>query len=159
MHKRILLSVAVQRFRDLTPQALGARDIALALATLYQARVHVLSVLSRLVAIPEGEEPTESKLKRLIQPLLDAHIETETILREGFPTKVILEVAKEKEVDLIIVGAHTKKAPLDLTLGGVAASILKNAPVRVIMVGPPKEEAAKARELVIPEYPEIFPYI
>ena len=159
MFKKILLAVAVQRFRDLTPQALGARDTALALAKVYGAKVVALTVLSRLVQIPPEEEKSEDKFKRLLQPLWEAGIDTEMVVREGLPQRVVLEVAKEKEVDLIVVAAHTKKAPLDLSLGGVAASLLKNTPVRLIMVGPSKEEAVRARDMVIPDYPEIFPYI
>ncbi|MEE8448547.1 MAG: universal stress protein, partial [Thermodesulfobacteriota bacterium] len=121
--------------------------------------VYVLSVLSRLVAPVEGGETTEEKLKKLIEPMLAAKLDLETIIRDGVPAKVIIELAEEKQADLIVIGAHTKKAVLDLSLGGVAASILKNTPVRVILVGPSKEEARKSRDLLIPEYPEIFPYI
>jgi len=159
MHKRILLSVAVQRFLELTPQALGARDIALTLAKAYGAKVFVLTILSRLVAPVEGADTTEEKLKKLVEPLLAAKLDVETVIMDGIPAKVILEVAEEKQADLIIIGAHTKKAPLDFSLGGVAASVLKNTPVRVILVGPSKEEARKSRDLLIPEYPEIFPYV
>jgi nucleotide-binding universal stress UspA family protein len=159
MHKRILLAVAVQRFQDLAPQALGARDIAITLAKAYGAKVFVLTILSRLVVPIEGGETTEEKLKKLIEPMQAAKLDIEAIIKDGVPAKVILEVAEEKQADLIIIGAHTKKAPLDLSLGGVAASVLKNTPVRVILVGPSKEEARKSRELLIPEYPEIFPYV
>ncbi len=157
MVQNILVSVALQRYLDITPHALVARDVAIDLASLHKAKLFILTCEFHLALMPEGES-TEAKLKRFMAPILEKGIEAEALLRDGSPRKVVLQVAREVGADLIIMGAHSKRGILDTRLGGTARAVIESAPCRVILTAPPPEEAAKSRDLIIPEYPFMFPY-
>lgn len=155
--QKILLAVALQRYLDITPHALVARDVAMDLASLHKAGLFVLTTEFHLALMPEGES-TEDKLKRFMAPILEKGIKAESLLREGSPRKLIPQVAREVGADLIVLGSHSKRGILDTRLGGTARAVIENAPCRIILTAPTREEAAKTRDLIIPEYPFIFPY-
>jgi len=64
----------------------------------------------------------------------------------------------EVGADLLIIGSHSKRGPLDVGLGSTAAALEHDLPATVLMLRPQDEEAAQARELMIPRYPIVFPY-
>ncbi len=155
--KKILLAVALQRYLDFTPHALTAREVAMALASFYGATVHALTVEVSLPRLLTGET-TEEKLLRFIQPLKEARITVMPEILEGSPRKFIPQHAREVRADLIVIGSHSKRSAIDITLGGTAAAVVANAPCRVILAAPPAEELSRTKELIIPEVPWILPY-
>ena len=157
MERGVLLAIALQRYADLTPRSLAARDMAAELADYYKAPLTVLTVHVQLALMPEGES-TEEKLARFVSPLVERGLQVESIVREGSPRSVIPEVAREMNARVIVIGTHSKQGILDTALGGTAKAVITSAPCRVILVAATKEEAEKTRELIIPEYPFIFPY-
>ncbi|MFQ5693334.1 MAG: universal stress protein [Nitrospinota bacterium] len=153
----ILLAVALQRFADLTPRAMAVRDLAADLAKLYSAPLTVLSVHVQLALMPEGES-TEEKMARFVAPLIERGLRVDSMVREGTPRVLIPEIAKEIDARLIVMGTHSKRGILDTAVGGTAKAVISNAPCRVLLVATTAEESEKTRELIIPEYPFIFPY-
>lgn len=157
MGNSVLLAVALQRYATVPPFAVALRDVAADLARFHRAPLTVLSVHTPFRQMPERES-TEAKLARFAAPLLEAGLSVESMVREGSPRALIVEVAREIGARLIVMGTHIKRGVLDTPLGGTAKAVLAKAPCRVILLAPTAEETKKARDLIIPEYPYVFIY-
>jgi len=77
---------------------------------------------------------------------------------EGRPSEEIIGLVKTIEADLLIIGSHSKRGVLDIGLGSTASAVMRDLDVTVLMVKPTEEEQEKAKELMIPRYPVVFPY-
>ena len=56
------------------------------------------------------------------------------VIREGSPAKVILEVAKEEDVDLIVMGSSGKSGFDRFIMGSVADKVVNSAKCAVLVV-------------------------
>lgn len=56
------------------------------------------------------------------------------VIREGLPAKVILEVAKEQDVDLIVMGSSGKSGFDRFIMGSVADKVVNSAKCAVLVV-------------------------
>lgn len=63
----------------------------------------------------------------------------EVDVREGYPAEEILKKSKEKEFDLIVMGAHDKGV-IHTFLGGVAKSVLRRSRIPVLIVPAPEPQ-------------------
>jgi nucleotide-binding universal stress UspA family protein len=155
MDKTILLAAALQHWERYSGHALAARDVAAALATSTSKRLHVLSVYDYdFGRTPTSGLPAEviarfheeqrfrtdtllaQKMNDYVTPLKDAGLEVVSILRLGTPRDAIVEVAREVEADLLVIGSHSKRGLLDVALGGTAQQVAKRAPCTVVLVSP-----------------------
>jgi nucleotide-binding universal stress UspA family protein len=156
-YRKIVAAVALQRYLDFTPIAVRIRDLAALLARACGASLTILSVDAPVELLP-GVETTADKLERLCEPLRAAGMEVVVVLREGRPNKVISEVVAELGADLLVVGTHSKRGPIDVGLGSTAAALERELGATVLLVRPTPAEQEAARELMIPRYPLVFPY-
>ncbi len=156
-YSRICVAAALQRYLDLTPIAVRIRDLARALALADNAAVSVLSVEAPVELLPDVETMAE-KLDRYAEPLLADGIEVEIALRQGRPSHEIAAFVESIGADLLIIGSHSKRGVLDVGLGSTAAALVRDLDATIIMVRPTEEEQHRARELMIPKYPVVFPY-
>ena len=156
-YQTICVPVALQRYLGFTPISLKQRDFAVKLAEVYGAGIHVLSVEAPVPLLP-GVESTEEKLNRFVEPLTSGGIEVVAALRKGRPSREIVGYVEEVRADLIIIGSHSKRGPLDVGLGSTASALNHDLPATVLMVRPMAEEQERVRELIIPRFPMIFPY-
>jgi nucleotide-binding universal stress UspA family protein len=62
----------------------------------------------------------------------DVRLTTETEL--GRPSQVIVEYAKENDVDQIIMGSHGRSGVTRILLGSVAETVVRRSPVPVTVV-------------------------
>lgn len=53
---------------------------------------------------------------------------------EGFPKKEIINIAKEWEADIIVMGTHGRSGISHILMGSVAEYIIKHAPIPVMVV-------------------------
>jgi nucleotide-binding universal stress UspA family protein len=157
VEKPILLAVALQRYADITPRSIAVREVATDMARFYQSPLTVLTIHVQLALMPEGES-TEEKMARFVAPLIEQGIQVESIVREGSPRILIPEVAKDIGARLIVMGTHSKRGILDTVVGGTAKAVIADAPCRVLLVATTAGESKQTHELIIPEYPFIFPY-
>ncbi len=155
--ERICVPVALQRYLDFTPVALRQREMAGVLARQYGATLHMLSVDAPMALLPDVETTAE-KLTRFIEPLTEEIPEVVTALREGRPSHEIAGYVEETGCDLVIIGSHSKRGPLDVFLGSTASALASDLAVTVLLVRPSLVEMERTRELMIPRYPIIFPY-
>lgn len=58
---------------------------------------------------------------------------TETLVLTGYPSKKIIDLANEKEIDLIVSGSRNKHKMKDFLLGSVSKRVLENAKCDVII--------------------------
>jgi|GEM_PF-1680464 len=156
-YSRLCVAVALQRYLDFTPVALRQREVALLLARAWGAAVHVLSVNAPVPLLPDLET-TEEKLERYLEPLLAGGLTVTAALREGRPSREIVTYVEEVGADLLVVGTHAKRGPLDVGLGSTAAALPHDLGAAVLLVRPTAGDEERTRELMIPRYPIVFPY-
>ena len=61
-------------------------------------------------------------------------VQLETVILEGKPAAEVVRYAREKEIDLIVIGTQGKQGIERILLGSVAENIIRNAPSRVLVV-------------------------
>jgi len=157
IYETICVAVALQRYLDVTPVAARQRDLATLIAIGTGARLIVLSVDAPVELLP-GLETTAEKLERFARPLRDEDIEVSTELRTGRPSQEIVEVVRTTGADLLIMGSHSKRGPLDVGLGSTVKALPADLEVPILLVRPTASETNRAHELIIPRYPMVFPY-
>ncbi len=156
-YTRICVAAALQRYIDITPIAARLRDLAGVLAMAENAPLTVVTVEAPVELLPDVET-TEEKLERLAAPLRELGLKVNTNLLEGRPSEEIAGLVKIIGADLLLIGSHSKRGVLDVGLGSTAAALMRELDVTVLMMKPIEEEQEKAKELMIPRYPVVFPY-
>ncbi len=85
-------------------------------------------------------KPGDDAIKRIREELTKKAgdevkgIEIETVVVVGVPVKDILNVAKDKEVDLIVIGTHGRTGVPHLIIGSVAENVVRKAHCPVLTV-------------------------
>lgn len=69
-----------------------------------------------------------------MEKLFDSSLNVKTMVRVGFAAEVIIDVAKEENVDLIVISASGKSGLHRFILGSVAEEVLTKADVDVLLV-------------------------
>jgi nucleotide-binding universal stress UspA family protein len=89
------------------------------------------------------EEDVEGRFQQLVDDvaarLKVRGITSEGVVRRGDAGKVIIEVAKEWDADLIVVGAHGLTGLETLIMGNVAKQVVDHAPCSVEVVRPKRK--------------------
>jgi nucleotide-binding universal stress UspA family protein len=67
-------------------------------------------------------------------PLRERGIAVTTIVQEGRPEDVLLRLAREHEVDLMVVGTHGRGGFREMLLGSVSHYLTTHAPCPVVVV-------------------------
>jgi nucleotide-binding universal stress UspA family protein len=155
----IVLSVALQRYVDAPPVAVRQRDLCQVLALKNKARVYVISVEAP-VSLAPGAEELSSKIEAFTAPLKEAGVLVdEATTEKGKPHTVLPRYVKDVGADLLIIGSHSKRSPGEITLGGTASELMRDVDAAVLLVKPNVSEYAKTKEMMIPSYPWVFPYL
>lgn len=96
---------------------------------------------------PELPEALEKKLHEMLPA--DANIPVEYHLLEGEPAQEIVRLAKENEVDVIVMGSHGRTGFGRLVMGSVAEQVVRHATCAVLTVKQPlaEREALKVAEV------------
>ena len=79
------------------------------------------------------KERSEENLKEFYK-LNEDELKITHIVREGSPAKVILEVAKEENIDLIVMGSSGKSGFDRFIMGSVADKVVNSAKCAVLVV-------------------------
>jgi nucleotide-binding universal stress UspA family protein len=155
MYQHILLAVALQRWEAFSPHAVAAREAAVALAKGSGANLSVLCVYDydyeppEALSLPAGEvaryrdtqmaridEEMAGKLQTFLTDVQALGVPLTPLLKVGSPRELIVATAEALGVDLLVIGAHSKRSFLDVLLGGTAAAVSRQAPCAVVMVQP-----------------------
>lgn len=147
--RRILLPT------DFSKHSANALRYAAALAEKFRAELHLLHVVQDLAvflpetfnatapAVPTVEQLTAAVREALDRVVRENGLEGFTIcreVREGAPFQEILRVAREKEIDLIIMGTHGRSGLAHVLLGSVAERVVRKSPCPVLTVRHPEHE-------------------
>jgi len=111
-------------------------ETAIEVILVYQLQQYIVG--ESLIAFPPSLEAeqyqyAESQLeeaKKQIEHLPNA----ETTIVQGFASRAILEHAKTKNKDLIIIGSRGLGGFKELVLGGVSSSVIQHATVPVLVI-------------------------
>ena len=135
---------------DFSDLAANAFHAAFALARAHNARLILLYVKQPQETIqgefglmpPEPEATDATILARLGEMATDdSPIQVERLVVHGNATEVIVEVAKEKHCDLIVLGTHGRKGLARFFYGNVADAVTRAAPCPVLALRSSQTEA------------------
>jgi len=76
----------------------------------------------------------ERTLEAEARGMVEAGVQVETLAREGDPADAILDVAEEKEADLIVVGNKGMTGAKRFLLGSVPNKVSHHAPCSVMII-------------------------
>ena len=162
MYQHILLAVALPPWEAFSPHAVAAREAAVALARGSGAPLSVLSVYDYDDHPPEGlnlspetlslasvdlthERDTQmqrmdaqmaAKMQAFLAGVSPHEPPITPLLKVGDPRQMIVGTAEAVRVDLLVIGAHSKRSFLDVLLRGTATAVSRQAPCAVMMVQP-----------------------
>ena len=135
---------------DFSAYAEQALDYAMALGQKLQARVTLLHVIQPplLASADMGVWPSPAFLDELeaaiagdmegyLARVTAAGLEGEIAVVHGVPFQQILDTAKARQVDLIILGTHGRTGLTHVLLGSVAEKVARLAPCPVLIVRHP----------------------
>ncbi len=143
---------------DFSENSQKAVKYGLSLAKLHNAKVYVLNVISQRIvdAIHElsvkgykGDfveimkdviQDREKEMRGLVPDHWAEGVEREFLVKQGKPGKVIVDLARELEADLIVVGHQGRSAIGDFLLGSVAQYVVNRAPCPVLVIHPIERE-------------------
>lgn len=83
------------------------------------------------------KEEGEHILTQSLSLLATVPCDPQTRMEEGAPAEMIMSVAKEEQVDLILMGARGKGQMREFLLGSVSQRVLTHAPCPVLVVNSP----------------------
>jgi len=129
---------------DFSANAEDALALAAALAAKLGAKltvVHVVQLPSYAyvertgVSLDELLPRAEDALQRAVGRI-DPSLGAEAALVHGHPAERIVEVARERGADVIVMGTHGRRGLPRALVGSVAESVVQTSPVPVITVSP-----------------------
>lgn len=105
---------------------------------------------------PEQREKRFELGKKLCNQMRDMvssefGIQIESLICEGEPPDVIVDIAREKKADLISMGTHGRKGIKRLIMGSVTSKVIVNAPCDVMVVKRPCTECTgEYKSILVP---------
>ncbi len=123
-----------------------ALKYAVSLAMKDDAKLYLLHVIDirsfndSLIAMSQ-QIPDEETLEQLRVKLLDCipekireDMNIEAIVVQGIPFAEIISTAREKEIDMIVIGSHGRTGISHMMLGSVSEKVVRKAPCPVLTV-------------------------
>src|SRR6266545_6913689 len=132
---------------DFSESAEQALDYAIRLARTLNARLTVLHVIQPVpmagvdmgVALPETylqelEAAVQGSMEDALAHVTAAGLTGERVVLYGVPFQEIVETAKARQVDLIVMGTHGRTGLMHVLLGSVAEKVVSLAHCSVLVV-------------------------
>ena len=120
----------------------GPAEVVLAHARFVPREIEAVLLRGPQKILDELEQAARTELDALVAELGGAGVKARFVTREGRPERVILEVARQENADLIVMGTHGRRGVTHMLLGSVAERLLREAPCPVATVGPTSRSAA-----------------
>jgi len=128
---------------DFSDASYGARTYARQLALRFSAKVllvHVVEVPAESGAeqhapLSQRIDAAEDQLQKMVSALHFDNVRCAMIVRSGNIRDTILELIKERDADLLIIGTRSKDHKPGDRLGSVAEKLLRDMPCPVLTVG------------------------
>ena len=135
--ERILVAVDGSAFSEL------AVDQAISLGGICNSEIFVVSVVDlfpeQIAVAPALVEKMSKDVRQHLddakEKVDEANMPCETIVHiGGNPYEFIIQEAKDKEIDLIVMGTHGRSGIKRVLLGSVAQNVIGHAPCPVLVV-------------------------
>lgn len=129
---------------DFSDASYGARTYARQLAQRFSAKVllvHVVEESERQGAgqaelpLPVRIDMAEDQMQKMVAALQFDNVRSAMIVRPGNIRQTILDLIKERDADLLIIGTRSKDHKPEDQLGSVAEKLLRDVPCPVLTVG------------------------
>jgi universal stress protein A len=131
---------------DLDHESFSALECARDLAQKTGATLYLLNAartpapdMDAPVAIgphPHWEQAAQHRLEQIAGRQLQGGVPYQTIVRDGIPETVIVEVAAELAADLIVMATHGRSGLVHFILGSVAETVIREAGCPVLTMKP-----------------------
>ncbi|MFN3406842.1 MAG: universal stress protein [Caldimicrobium sp.] len=118
---------------DGTFPSLYALDVAAEIAFKTNLPIYIISIAKDI----KEKELAEANIKKGIEHLLSKNLNltiADQIVHIGDPAKIIIEVAKQRDVDIIVLGNRGLKGFTKMVLGSVSENVLSNTDRAVLIV-------------------------
>jgi len=138
---------------DFSKESILAVKFSVSLAMEYKTKLYLLHVWEPAPSYIEAEvlnfesiqkrviEGIREDLSRVIPQKIKKLIPVEEILERGKPiAHIIVEKAKELEVDIIVIATHGRTGFSHVLLGSVAEHVIRHAPCPVFAIRNPKDK-------------------
>jgi nucleotide-binding universal stress UspA family protein len=130
---------------DFTDHSYQALDYALRFAKLANGTLivaHAVHVPTDDIyvheAYPRTFEEASARAKHLLEELratrLESYPKIELVVQIGAPATVLIQLAKERKVDVLVTATRGRSELADLILGGNAEKLIRHAPCPVFVV-------------------------
>lgn len=129
---------------DFSDASYGARTYARQLAQRFCAKVllvHVVEEPARAgtweaeMPLSQRIDAAEDQLQKMVAAMHFDNVRCAMIVRAGEVRETVLNLIKEREADLLIVGTRSKDRKPEDQLGSVARTLLRDMPCPVLTVG------------------------
>ena len=128
---------------DFSADSVGALEYAIKLSSRLEANLILLHVVHMyLPASAEAGFPAymakvkadaDADLTRCLQIVEDAKVPAGIVVEVGVPHEKIVEVAAQREADLIVMGTHGMTGLAHMLIGSVAERVVRFAPCPVLV--------------------------
>jgi universal stress protein A len=143
---------------DFSETSDAAVKYAVALARTFGAKLHLLHVGEKVqtdiaTEFPLGldasmEDAVRERLLKIVTPLEQKELKPEFEVRSGTPYIEILNYAKDREIDLIVMGTHGRGLVGRVVMGSVAEKIVRYAACPVLTVHSSEHEFVVPDEVI-----------
>ncbi len=99
-----------------------------------------LDAMSKQIPDEETLEQLRTKLLDCIPEEIRDDMDIEATVIQGIPFAEIISTAKEKEIDMIVIGSHGRTGISHMMLGSVSEKVVRKAPCPVLTVRQPGHE-------------------
>lgn len=93
----------------------------------------------------------QRELDSLLAAMKAQGLESEALLREGSPVKIITEVAREIRSDLLVVSTHGYTGLKHVLMGSIAEHVVRYAPCPVLVVRQQEHDFVRVPEASSPD--------
>jgi len=105
-------------------------------------------------AVPEQIEKRTEIGKKICymakETLTTQGIDAESVICEGEPHDVIIEIAKARAIDLIVLGTYGRRGLKRLLMGSVTSSVIIDSPCDILVVRKRRPDTEGYRNIVLP---------
>jgi nucleotide-binding universal stress UspA family protein len=135
---------------DFSPSSDAALDYATMLAQRLGASLHVLHVIEEpdvaggwgseifVSELPRMREVAQQDAERRLRAIAAANeqsrLEMSTEIADGRAARTIVDIARRRQIDLIVMGTHGRSGFVRLLLGSVTEKVLRTASCPVLAV-------------------------
>lgn len=128
---------------DFSENSFQALDFGYLLASQNRATLHLLNSIEAVSTLRKyslvedrsecmTEECVKEEFARFIEKLPKGLVEIIQVVRVGKPHEQILEYAREKKVDMIVISSHGWTGLTNLLIGSVTNKVLKQSEIPVL---------------------------